>query len=50
MPEMTEMTDIASGWQPRPSDLDKFPAAFSAAGEKQEKAADEETLVFTSYF
>jgi hypothetical protein len=32
--EMPEMTDIATGRQPRPSDLDKFPAAFSAAGEK----------------
>src|SRR5580704_8537360 len=25
----TEMPDIATGRQPRPSDLDKFPAAFS---------------------
>jgi hypothetical protein len=31
--EMPEMTDIATGRQPRPSDLDKFPAAFSVAGE-----------------
>jgi hypothetical protein len=30
---MPEMTDIATGWQPPPSDLDKFPAAFSVAGE-----------------
>jgi hypothetical protein len=35
------MTDIATGRQPRPPDLDKFPAAFPVAGEKQEKAADE---------
>jgi hypothetical protein len=26
--EMLEMTDIAMGRQPRPPDLDKFPAAF----------------------
>jgi hypothetical protein len=48
--EMPEMTDIATGRQPRPSDLDKFPAAFSAVGEKQEKAADEETLVLLQRF
>jgi hypothetical protein len=48
--EMPEMTDIATGRQPRPSDLDKFRAAFSAAGEKQEKAADEETLVLLQRF
>ena len=27
--EMPEMTDIATGRQPRPPDLDKFPTAFS---------------------
>ena len=48
--EMPEMTDIATGRQPRPSDLDKFPAAFSVAGEKQEKAADEETLALLQRF
>jgi hypothetical protein len=48
--EMPEMTDIAMGRQPRPPDLDKFPAAFSAAGEKLEKAADEETLVLLQRF
>ena len=48
--EMPEMTDIATGRQPRPSDLDKFPAAFSVAGEKQEKATDEETLVLLQRF
>jgi len=41
--EMPEMTDIATGRPPRPSDLDKFPAAFIVAGEKQERAVDEET-------
>jgi hypothetical protein len=39
-----ELTDFATGRQPRPFDLDKFPTAFSVAGEKQEQAADEETL------
>ena len=32
------MTDVATGRKPRPPDLDKFPAAFTVAGEKQEKA------------
>jgi hypothetical protein len=48
--EIPEMTDIATGRQPRPSDLDKFPTAFSVAGEKQEKAADEETLILLQRF
>ena len=48
--EMPEMIDIATGRQPRPSDLDKFPAAFTVAGEKLEKAADEETLVLLQRF
>ena len=48
--EMPEMTDIATGRQPRPSELDKFPAAFSAAGEKLEKAADEETSILLKRF
>ena len=48
--EMPEITDIATGRQPRPSDLDKFPAAFTVAGEKQEKAADQETLILLQRF
>jgi hypothetical protein len=48
--EMPEMTDIATGRQPRPSDLDKFPATFTVAGEKQEKAADQETLILLQRF
>ena len=35
---------------PRPADPGKFPAAFSVAGEKQEKAADEETLILLQRF
>jgi hypothetical protein len=48
--EMPELTDIATGRQPRPSDLDKLPTAFSAAGEKQEKPADEETSILLQRF
>ena len=48
--EVPEMTDIATGRQPRPSDLDKFPAAFSVAGDKQEKAADGETSILLERF
>jgi hypothetical protein len=43
-------SEIAMGRQPRPSELDKFPAAFSAAGEKLEKAADEETSILLKRF
>jgi hypothetical protein len=49
-PKCRKMTDIATGRQQRLPDLDKFPAAFSAAGEKQEKAADEETLILLQRF
>jgi hypothetical protein len=48
--EIPEMTDIATGRQPRPPDLDKFPTAFSVAGETQEKAADEETSILLQRF
>jgi hypothetical protein len=48
--EMPEMTDIATGRQSRPPDLDKFPAAFSVAGKKQEKAADEEPSILLQRF
>jgi hypothetical protein len=48
--EIPEMTDIATGRQPRPSGLDKFPASFTVAGEKQEKTADEETLILLERF
>jgi hypothetical protein len=48
--EMPEMTDIATGRQPRPSELDKFPAAFTVVGEKKENAADEETSILLQRF
>ena len=35
--EIPEMTDIATGRQPRPSDLDKFPTAFSVCRRKAGK-------------
>jgi hypothetical protein len=44
------MMDIATGRRPRPSDLDKFPAAFAVAGARPEKAADEETLTLLQRF
>ena len=39
-----ELMDIATGREARSPELDKFAAAFSAADEKQEKTADEQTL------
>ena len=44
------MTEITKGRQPRPFELDKFPATFTVAGEKQEKTADEETLALLQRF
>ena len=34
----------------RPPALDKFPAAFSIAGERQQKAADEKTPALEEHF
>jgi hypothetical protein len=48
--EMPELINIASGKEPRPLQLDRFAGAFSLAGEKQEKAADEKTLVLLGRF
>jgi hypothetical protein len=45
-----KMTKIAVGKDERPSDLDKFPAAFLATGEKQERVADEETSILLQRF
>jgi hypothetical protein len=41
---MPELDNIANGKEPRPRELDQFATNFSVAGEKQEKAADEQTL------
>jgi hypothetical protein len=48
--EMPEMIKIAMGKEERSLDLDTFAAAFAVAGEDQEKAADEETLVLLKRF
>ena len=47
---MPELITIATGKEPRPLQLDSFAAAFSSAGEKQEKTADEKTLVLLQRF
>jgi hypothetical protein len=39
------LTDIAAGKKPRPPEVDQFAQAFPVAGEKQEKVADEATVV-----
>jgi hypothetical protein len=44
------LVNIATGKEPRPPESDKFAAAFSVAGEKQEKAADEETAILLKRF
>jgi hypothetical protein len=41
-----ELMDIASGKKPRPPAVDQFAQSFSAAGDNQEKVADEATVVF----
>jgi hypothetical protein len=48
--EVPEMMQIAKGKEERPLELDTFAAAFAVAGEDQEKAADEETLVLLKRF
>ena len=48
--ELPEMMKIAMGKEERPPELDTFAAAFAVAGEDQEKAADEETLVLLKRF
>ena len=44
------MMKIATGKEARPPELDKFAAAFAVAGERQEMAADQETLVLLKRF
>ena len=41
---------IATGKEERPPEVDTFAAAFAVAGEKQEMAADQETLVLLKRF
>ena len=48
--EVPELMNIAMGREARPPELDRSAGAFSVAGENQEKAADEETLVLLKLF
>jgi hypothetical protein len=41
---------IAMGKEARPPELDTFAAAFAVAGERQEQAADEETMFLLKRF
>jgi hypothetical protein len=45
-----ELTDIATGREARPPELDNLPMAFSVVGAKQEAAADEETVILLKRF
>ena len=47
---MPELINIATGKDSRPIQLEEFAAAFSVAGEKQEKAADQRTLMLLERF
>ncbi len=48
--EVPELTNIATGRQARPPELDKFATAFALAGEKQEMVTDQKTTVFLKRF
>ena len=48
--EVAELTRIAMGKEARPPELDTFAAAFAVAGERQEQAADEETMFLLKRF
>jgi len=48
--EMPELINSATRGKLRPLQLDNFIATFAVAGEKQEKVADEKTLVFLERF
>ena len=47
---MPELINIATGRQARPPELDKFATAFGISGEKQEKVADQKTMMFLKRF
>ena len=47
---MPELINIATGRQARPPELDKFATAFAISDEKQEKVADQKTMVFLKRF
>jgi len=48
--EVPELMKIAMGKEARSPELDAFAAAFSVAGENQEKVADEETMFLLKRF
>jgi len=48
--ELPELINIATGKEPRPVQFDRFAAAFSISGEKQEKAAEEKTRALLEHF
>jgi hypothetical protein len=48
--EMPELIDIATGRQPRPSQLDKIAAVLSSADEKQKTVAEQKTIMFLKRF
>jgi hypothetical protein len=47
---MPELTNIATGREPRPQEVDKFRDAFRVSGEIQEVAADKETAALLERF
>src|SRR6516164_4677570 len=47
---MPELINIATGRQARPPELDKFATAFAISDEKQEKVADQKTMMFLKRF
>jgi hypothetical protein len=47
---MPELTNIATGREPRPQEVDKFRDAFRVSGEIQEIAADKETAALLERF
>jgi hypothetical protein len=47
---MPERTNIATGREPRPHEVDKFRDAFRVSGETQEGTADKETVALLARF
>jgi hypothetical protein len=48
--EIPELTNIATGTQARPPELDKYATALAVAGEYQEKVADKEIRALLKRF
>jgi hypothetical protein len=47
---MPELTNVATGREPRPQEVDKFRDGFQVAGEIREIAADKETAAWLKRF